>query len=64
MLMGHLTARPDSMPVYDLLLTGGTVIDGQRTPRYTSDIAIAGVASRRSVAWPSRTPPGFSMQAT
>ncbi|MYE10933.1 MAG: amidohydrolase family protein [Gammaproteobacteria bacterium] len=29
------------MPRYDLLLKGGTVIDGQRTPRYTGDIAIA-----------------------
>ena len=29
------------MPRYDLLLKGGTVIDGQRTPRFTSDIAIA-----------------------
>ena len=29
------------MPRYDLLLKGGTVIDGQRTPRYTGDVAIA-----------------------
>ncbi len=29
------------MARYDLLLRGGTVIDGQRTPRYTGDIAIA-----------------------
>ena len=29
------------MPTYDLLLKGGVVIDGLRTPRYTSDIAIA-----------------------
>ena len=29
------------MPRYDLLLKGGTVIDGQRTPRFTSDVAIA-----------------------
>lgn len=29
------------MPLYDLLLKGGTVIDGQRPPRYTSDVAIA-----------------------
>ena len=29
------------MARYDLLLKGGTVIDGQRTPRYTGDIAIA-----------------------
>jgi hypothetical protein len=28
------------MPSYDLLLKGGTVIDGNRTPRFTSDIAI------------------------
>ncbi len=28
------------MPTYDLLLKGGVVIDGLRTPRYTSDIAI------------------------
>ena len=30
------------MPVFDLLLKGGTVIDGQRTPRFTGDVAIAG----------------------
>ena len=30
------------MPHYDLLFKGGTVIDGQRTPRFTSDVAIAG----------------------
>ena len=29
------------MPNYDLLLKGGTVIDGARTPRFTADIAIA-----------------------
>ena len=29
------------MARYDLLLKGGTVIDGQRTPRYTGDVAIA-----------------------
>ena len=29
------------MTRYDLLLKGGTVIDGQRTPRYTGDVAIA-----------------------
>ena len=29
------------MPTYDLLLKGGVVIDGLRTPRYTSDIAVA-----------------------
>ena len=28
------------MPRYDLLLKGGTVNDGQRTPRFTSDVAI------------------------
>ena len=30
------------MSTYDLLLKGGVVIDGQRTPRYTSDVAISG----------------------
>ena len=30
------------MPVFDLLLKGGTVIDGQRTRRFTGDVAIAG----------------------
>ena len=29
------------MPHYDLLLKGGTIIDGQRTPRFTGDVAIA-----------------------
>ena len=29
------------MSRYDLVLKGGTVIDGQRTPRYTGDVAIA-----------------------
>jgi N-acyl-D-amino-acid deacylase len=30
------------MPKYDLLIKSGTIIDGQRTPRYVGDIAIAG----------------------
>ena len=40
------------MARYDLLLKGGTVIDGQRTPRYTGDIAIADgrIAQMGSVA--------------
>lgn len=45
------------MPTYDLLLKGGTVIDGQRTPRFTADVAIAdgrialiGSASERQAA--------------
>lgn len=29
------------MPAYDLLIKGGTIIDGMRTPRFTGDIAIA-----------------------
>ena len=29
------------MPLYDLLLKGGVVIDGRRTPRFTADVAIA-----------------------
>ena len=46
------------MPTYDLLLKGGVVIDGLRTPRYTADVAIAGGASRRSAASPNRKPRG------
>ena len=40
------------MPLYDLLLKGGTIIDGQRTPRFTADVAIAGgrIAEIGSVA--------------
>src|SRR5579859_2956411 len=30
------------MPAYDLVIKGGTVIDGLRTPRYKADVAIAG----------------------
>ena len=30
------------MPTYDLVIKGGTVIDGLRTPRYKADVAIAG----------------------
>jgi N-acyl-D-aspartate/D-glutamate deacylase len=29
------------MPTYDLVIKGGTVIDGLRTPRYKADVAIA-----------------------
>ena len=29
------------MSKYDLLLKGGTIVDGQKTPRYTGDLAIA-----------------------
>jgi N-acyl-D-amino-acid deacylase len=36
------TILEGNMARYDLLLKGGTIIDGQRTPRYTGDIAIAG----------------------
>jgi N-acyl-D-amino-acid deacylase len=30
------------MPTYDLVIKGGTVIDGLRTPRFKADVAIAG----------------------
>ncbi len=30
------------MPTYDLMLKGGTIIDGLRTPRFTGDIGITG----------------------
>ncbi|WP_007510936.1 N-acyl-D-amino-acid deacylase family protein [Pseudofrankia saprophytica] len=30
------------MPLYDLVIKGGTVIDGLQTPRYRADVAIAG----------------------
>jgi N-acyl-D-amino-acid deacylase len=30
------------MPAYDLVIKGGTVVDGLRTPRYKADVAIAG----------------------
>ena len=28
------------MPTYDLVIKGGTVIDGLQTPRYKADVAI------------------------
>ena len=28
------------MPDYDLIIKGGTIVDGTRTPRYVSDIAV------------------------
>ena len=30
------------MSRYEILLKGGTIIDGQRTPRFVGDVAIAG----------------------
>lgn len=30
------------MPTYDLVIKGGTIIDGLRTPRFKADVAIAG----------------------
>ncbi len=30
------------MAAYDLVIKGGTIIDGLRTPRYQADVAIAG----------------------
>ena len=29
-----------SMADYDVIIRGGTIVDGTRTPRYVSDIAI------------------------
>ena len=53
------------MARYDLLVKGGTVIDGQRTPRYTGDIAIAGgrIARIGGVS-ESDAKPGCSTRAT
>ena len=28
------------MPIYDIVIKGGTVIDGLQTPRYKADVAI------------------------
>ena len=28
------------MPIYDIVIKGGTVIDGARTPRYKADVGI------------------------
>ena len=30
------------MGEYDIIIRGGTIVDGTRTPRYVSDIAIVG----------------------
>ncbi|CAO5253542.1 hypothetical protein FAGKG844_610018 [Frankia sp. AgKG'84/4] len=30
--------RDDAMPLYDLVIKGGTVIDGLQTPRYKADV--------------------------
>jgi len=30
------------MPKFDIVIKGGTIIDGLRTPRYRGDIAIKG----------------------
>src|SRR6476620_2053281 len=32
--------REEGMADYDILITGGTIVDGTRTPRYVSDIGI------------------------
>ena len=48
------------MPVFDLLLKGGTLIDGQRTPRFTGDVAIAGGELRRLGRCPSPTRNAYS----
>jgi Amidohydrolase family len=34
------TDRRSAMPDFDLIIKGGTIVDGTRTPRYVSDIAV------------------------
>jgi len=35
---------------YDIIIKGGTIVDGTRTPRYVSNLAIKGGKSPRSEA--------------
>jgi N-acyl-D-amino-acid deacylase len=37
-----MKARRSGVAAYDLVIKGGTIIDGLRTPRYKADVAIAG----------------------
>ena len=42
--------KETTMADYDIIIKGGTVVDGTRTPRYVSDIAIKDGRSPRSAA--------------
>ena len=44
------------MPDFDLIIRGGTVIDGSRAPRFDADVGILGAASRPSAICLRRPP--------